>query len=71
MKKFFAVILAVLMLITANVLASTYVGNVNSGKFHYSSCRWAKRISSHNRVYLNSRQDAINRRFVPCKVCDP
>jgi|GEM_PF-4352055 len=42
MKKFFAVILTVLMLITANVLASTYVGNVNSGKFHYSSCRWQK-----------------------------
>ena len=71
MKKIFAVVLAILMLITANALASSYVGNANSGKFHYASCRWAKKISSYNRVYFNSREEAINQGYYPCKVCDP
>lgn len=71
MKKVFIIFAAILMLITTNVLASSYIGNANSGKFHYSDCRWANKISYHNRVYFNSREEAINSGYVPCKVCDP
>jgi len=48
-----------------------YVGSKRSNKFHYPSCRWAKKISPGNRVYFNSRQEALDRGYVPCKVCGP
>jgi len=48
-----------------------YVGSKKSNKFHYPSCRWAKKISPGNRVYFNSRQEALDRGYVPCKVCGP
>ena len=65
------VVFAIIALIATNVLASSYMGNSNTGKFHYSSCRWAHKIAPHNRVPLNSREEAIEMGFVPCKVCRP
>lgn len=50
---------------------TVYVGNSNSYKFHESYCSHAKKIASHNRVELNSREKAINSGYVPCKVCNP
>lgn len=49
----------------------TYIGNSNTKKFHYTHCGHAKKISEKNRVYLNSREEAINGGYVPCKVCKP
>ena len=49
----------------------SYVGNSNSGKFHRSTCTWAKRTASYNRVKLSSRSQAINWGYIPCKVCKP
>lgn len=51
--------------------AYSYVGNTNSGQFHYASCTWAQRIAEHHRVYFESRDEAINAGYVPCKVCKP
>lgn len=48
----------------------SYVGNLNTGKFHYSSCSYVKRMSSSNKVYL-SRSQAISLGYTPCKVCRP
>ena len=48
-----------------------YVGNSNSGKFHNPSCQWALKIASYNKVTFNSREDAINQGYEPCKVCNP
>ncbi len=64
-------VFAAVMLIATSVLASTYVGNSNTKKFHYSSCRLAKKIAPHNRVFINSRDAATELGFVPCKVCRP
>lgn len=73
MKKRLAVVLMVLLvfMLPLIALASQYVGNSNSGKFHYSSCRWAQKIASYNRVDYDSREDAVNDGYVPCKVCRP
>ena len=48
-----------------------YVGNSNSHKFHYADCQWAEKISPSHIVNFNSRQDATNACYVPCKVCNP
>lgn len=51
--------------------AYTYMGNSNTMKLHLTTCTHAKRTSEKNRVYFNSRSEAINKGYVPCKVCNP
>lgn len=51
--------------------SSTYVGNANSGIFHYSDCRYVARMSPGNKVYYNSRSEAINDGYRPCQICRP
>jgi Adenosine deaminase len=53
------------------VAAQQYWGSVNSNKFHYPWCRWAKAIYPENLVVFKSRQAAMNAGYVPCKVCRP
>ena len=48
-----------------------YVGSINSNKYHYPSCKWAKEIHSKNMVKFKDRDDAKARGYVPCKVCKP
>ena len=71
MKKVFALIVAAMVLITANVLASNYVGNMNSKKFHYADCSAAQKIKPANRIEFNSRDEAVSNGYVPCKICQP
>lgn len=52
-------------------LAANYIGNSNTGKFHYPSCYWVSRMSENHKVYFDSREEAINSGYVPCKVCKP
>ena len=51
--------------------AGSYIGNSNSGKFHLSTCTWGQKTAEHNRVYFNSRNDAVSQGYVPCKACNP
>ena len=73
MKKFFAAIVAVVVLTVsfATVLASSYVGNSNSRKFHYANCTHARKMNQKNRVYFNSREEAVKAGYVACKKCKP
>ena len=48
-----------------------YIGNARSHKFHRPDCRYTKKIAPRNRVFFQSRQEAINQGYVPCKVCKP
>lgn len=48
-----------------------YIGNSNSKKFHSLSCSDVKKISESNKVSLYSRDEAINKGYVPCKRCNP
>lgn len=51
--------------------SGSYVGNSNTGKFHISSCPSVSKMSDHNKVYFNSRNDAVNQGYNPCKNCNP
>ncbi len=46
-----------------------YIGNKNSKKLHLPSCRSLP--APKNRVFFNSREEAINSGYVPCKICKP
>lgn len=50
---------------------ATYVGSVNSDKFHEPSCSHAKRIKEGNKITFSSRQEAIDAGYSPCGVCYP
>jgi methylphosphotriester-DNA--protein-cysteine methyltransferase len=72
-KKKTAIILLTLvtLLMTLNIAtATTYIGS-QSNKFHYTDCRWAKKINPGNAIYFSSREEAFSYGYVPCKVCKP
>lgn len=60
-----------ILALTAPVLANVYVGNLKSYKFHYQGCQWEHKMWESNRIYFDSRDEAINYGMVPCKVCRP
>ena len=47
----------------------TYIGNINSLKFHAPSCRTLP--AEHNRVSFASRQAAVSAGYDPCGNCKP
>ena len=51
--------------------SGSYVANANTGKFHYASCGSVAKMSEGNKVYLSSRDDAINQGYVPCRQSLP
>ncbi|MCE7698576.1 MAG: hypothetical protein K8E24_006980 [Methanobacterium paludis] len=51
--------------------SAAYIGNSNTHKFHLASCHYVSKMNSENKVYFNTRQDAINAGYTPCKVCNP
>jgi len=48
-----------------------YIASKNGKVFHNPNCSSAERIKPENRVFYNSRQDAINAGKRPCKLCNP
>ena len=48
-----------------------YVGSKNSNKYHNPNCVWAKKILARNVVTFSSKEDAVKKGYVPCKVCKP
>lgn len=48
-----------------------YVGSINSDKYHYPSCRWAKKIKPKNRVWFRDKEHAAEYGYMACKVCKP
>ncbi len=69
LKKTISLILTLSVLIVSNTFA--YIGNTNSHKFHHDYCSAAAKIRPHNRIYIETRAEAINAGFVPCKICNP
>ncbi len=50
----------------------SYIGNKNTKKFHYPSCKSVKQMKGKNKVELNcTRQEAIDMGYEPCKNCYP
>ena len=59
----------VLLLICSTAFA--YVGNRNTRKFHHDSCSSVAQMKPSNRVYIQTREEAINSGYVPCQRCHP
>ncbi len=48
-----------------------YVGSTKSNKYHYPSCRWAKKINLENEIWFKDAADAQAQGYEPCSVCNP
>lgn len=49
--------------------SGTYIGNINSMKFHRASC--SSLLKESNRIYFDSRSAAVNAGYAPCQRCTP
>lgn len=56
---------------TPYTFTQSYIGNRNTYKFHYPYCSSVDQMKDSNKVHLTSREQAINRGYVPCKRCNP
>jgi len=56
---------------TTTAKSGQFVGSLESDKYHYPSCRWAKKILPQNEIWFASSQDARAAGYVPCGVCKP
>lgn len=50
---------------------ASYIGNRNTGKFHYASCSSVGDMNPANKVPLATREQAVSAGYVPCKRCNP
>ena len=64
-----ALLAAMVVSMATPARASDYLGNPRSMKFHYASCRTIKHPE--NFVPLQTRDEAVDAGYVPCKVCNP
>ena len=48
-----------------------YIGNKNSKTFHTPDCSSASKMKDKNKVYFNSRQEAVDNNYSPCGSCNP
>ena len=75
MKKVFVAVLAAVVLFACitPTLASTYLANTKSGKFHFSDCRTIKHPNASHFVLYESRDACLadDDGFKPCGVCRP
>lgn len=46
-----------------------YIGNKNSKKFHCAEC--TSLPEEHNRIYFNTRKEAVEAGYSPCSICQP
>ncbi len=49
--------------------SGNYIGNKNTKKFHKPTC--SSLPAEHNRVYFDSRDEAVGEGYIPCKRCNP
>lgn len=52
-----------------NAIDIAYIGNLNSKKFHLPTCRSLP--AEKNRIFFDSRQEAVNAGYSPCGNCRP
>ena len=68
-KLAIALTAACLMSAVSPALASDYLGNPKSMKFHYANCRTIRHPE--NFVEFVTRDEAIDAGYSPCGVCKP
>ncbi len=55
----------------SDTTTSSYIGNKNSKKFHLDTCQSVSDMNENNKVIFNTRQDAVDKGYTPCKNCCP
>lgn len=53
------------------ITSEFYIGNKKSKIFHNPKCSSVKRMRDENKVIFDSREEALNTGFRPCKRCNP
>lgn len=53
------------------MIGAAYIGNKNSMKFHNPDCSGVQSMKEKNKVLLESREEAIEKGYVPCGMCQP
>ena len=77
MKKFFAAVIAGLILMTATVIAAPplfdtpYIGNSYRHTFHYRACPSVVEMWAEHQVPFNTRDEAVAAGYRPCGNCRP
>ena len=56
---------------TKSISSYSYIGNRNTRKFHRASCSSVSQMNEGNKVGFDSRSDAIDGGYSPCKRCKP
>ena len=51
--------------------ALQYIGNKNSLYFHYSDCDGAANMKEKNKVFFDTREEAVADGYTPCPGCQP
>lgn len=52
-------------------VTAKFLGNSNSKKFHYPDCASGQKTKPSNRVWFDSRQEALDAGYGPCGSCKP
>ena len=77
MKKFFAAIVALIVLTTATAFAATilfdtpYIGNSFRKTLHVRDCDSVWQMNPNNQVGFNTRDEAFRQGYHPCGNCRP
>lgn len=57
---------------TEEPVGTTYIININTGKFHYPTCRSVKQMNDSNKKEVtNNRENLISQGYSPCGNCNP
>lgn len=48
-----------------------YLGSVKSDKYHNPTCRHAETIADYNQIWFDTKEEAQQAGYSPCKVCKP
>lgn len=70
-KSILTLSLAAVLSISIAGVADAYIGNCRSYKFHEDYCSSVYQMKDRNKVYFDTRDEAINAGYVPCKRCNP
>ena len=49
---------------------NNFVGSINSNKYHWPDCSFAKRIAEQNQIWFNSEEEAQNAGYIRCGSFD-
>ncbi|MFC1835113.1 Ada metal-binding domain-containing protein [Thermodesulfobacteriota bacterium] len=66
-----AIFLVALLLQDSSASALDLAASKKSNKYHYTDCRWAKKIKLKNRIMFRNVSQARKLGYRPCKACKP